>query len=250
MSRLLAIASMFVALSGCGHASAPANAPLARGADEARSPEAVLVHFVARHESERWSLRQSDGSFVCALPCAYWVQPNSGLSVRLDSKASALSLEDEVTYAVPERPAAAAGDTMVIEVDRTHAGGTVGKIVAIPLTITFGIFGAAMTTMGIGGIADGGHTSKSTVGVGVETRDPNGNVVAGAHTESSQAGTGAAVTTLVLGIGFLGVSALSGYWWTRAREGGLEEKRAATPSSSRTGGLHVEPTPFGVRGTF
>lgn len=239
--------SALVVLTACARGGPPPNAPLATAADNVRADDAVLAAIVGHHEDERWSVRRADGSFVCTVPCSVWVKPHSGMTVKLESKPGVLNLEDEIVYALPDAPPAAPGDTIVLEVDRTHAGGTGGKVVAVPLTVMFGLVGVGATIMGIGGLADGGKTSTGSVDVSTKAGGDNGSV--STDTRTSSAGMGAAATTLGIGVGLLAISGLCGYWWSRSRQGGLDAIGTPTPAP-RSVGLRIEPTPFGVRGTF
>ena len=231
------------ALAGCAHASADVPAPLARVADNARSDGAVLVRFETRH-AEQWSLRRADGSFVCALPCTYWVPRASGLVVELDGP-SGSTIDGTTSLAVPDELPAPPGDSLTLRVDRTHGLGLAGKVVAAPLAVVTGLMGIGFTAISVASMADGSKNTTTTVGAGVGVTDPR----SGSHVEANASETthGAAANWAGIAVGAvaLSISAVCTYWFFHAREGGIEAK---SPGARRA--VRVGPSANGLGVTF
>ena len=202
--------------------------------------ESVHVTFYARG-AEPWSLRDGTGAFVCRLPCAAWVPPNAGLTLALDDK---LVDGEPVTFPVPPHLPALTGDDLVVTVDRTHAGGTVGKIIAAPTAAVFGLAGLAFTGISIASLASGSKNTTTSTGlcasVGTST-GPAGGKAESCTREESQ-GVAAGVGGLAIGIGALAIATAATYWFFRARAGGLRYDERTPPASatSRVGPRGIE----------
>jgi hypothetical protein len=246
--RLGALGLLAAFVSGCGRGPTGlrAEAPLASVGENVRSDDAVLARFQAR-TSEQWSLRRADGTFVCMLPCSYWVKPRSGLELRLESP-SKTALDDTTSWAVSDHLAAQPGEEVVVTVDRTHGFGTTSKFVAAPLGAVFGLMGVGFAGISIASLADGGENTTTTVSGSVATKDRDGNVTAKADATSTATGTSAAITGLAIGVGSLAVASLCWYWFFHARDGSME----VTPSTPKAdaGRVRVRLTPMGMTGTF
>lgn len=244
-----------VALSGCSSATPR---PPATPAAALSTPSDTAVHasFYAR-DGEPWSLRDQAGKMICRLPCSAWVSADSKLSVVDDGQ----FLDGApVTFEVPEQLPAVAGDELTITVDRTHAGGVLGKVIAAPSMVVFGLMGVAFTGISIASLATGSKDTTTNASGCVGAANTQGNGTSGCVSESSH-GVAAGVGGLAVGVGSLAVAALAGYWFTKAREGGLrfEEPSPSSRISARFGPgvleIGAKPVrtvigPGGVIGTF
>lgn len=250
--RLLGSSLLGSSLLGCGHA-VRAPAPPATAADNVPAADAVQVHLYPRDE-ERWTLRRVDDTYVCTLPCSYWVRPSSSLVVRLEGTAPAIAgiAEAGTSYDVPPNLPANPNERLVISVDRTHGLGTVGKLIAAPLAVTFGFMGIAFTAIGTASLATGSHNTTSTASGCVGVMDPKGTVGASGCATSTTQGTSASVASIAVGVGALTVAVLSTIWFFHDREGGLRYEGAAVaaPPTSTSSALRVRLSPDGVSGSF
>jgi hypothetical protein len=250
--------ALSVGLAGCsGGAPRPAAAPAASLAT--RTDDAVHVSFYARSQ-ERWTLRSAEGGVLCKLPCAGWVGSEAGLVLVEDE----LLVDGQpVTFPVPSQLPAVAGDELVVTVDRTHAWGTGGKVLAAPIAVIFGLGGLALTALSTASLATGSKQTKLTTSgcakASTSTAGTGSGVSACETTEST--GVAADVGGLAIGIGSLAVAAAATYWFFHARPGGLAfEERAPNAALAarlgpdgvevRAGPARVVVTPAGIAGTF
>ena len=126
--------------------SAPAGDPLELGVapvPESSASPAVVRLAPPANASHSWSLRNRDGTMVCALPCTRRVRADAGMYVQLDdgSDSETLALNDNVVQAGPA--------PLDLHVDPGRGGRAAG----ITLTV-FGLVGAT-----IGGIVWGAGAS-------------------------------------------------------------------------------------------
>jgi hypothetical protein len=259
-----------VSLLGCGHALRPPAAPAATP-DNVPGAGAVRVDLYAR-DDERWALRRgSDDSYVCTLPCSYWVRPASSLVVRLEgttpSAAAALggsaldadlvaggdgTARNDTSFELPASLPANPNEQLTLTVDRTHGLGTTGKIIAAPLAVTFGLMGLAFTTIGVASLATGSKDVTTTASGCTGVKDPNGNASASGCTTSTTHGTAASVASIGIGVGALTVAVLSTIWFFHDREGGLRYEGAVVPASKAPArnAVRIRLSPDGVSGSF
>lgn len=204
---------------------------------------AVHVDLYAR-DDERWTLRRADDTYVCTLPCSYWVRPDSGMVIRLEgtTPAAVPALAGDTSFALPGQLPANPDERLALTVDRTHGFGTWGKIVAGPLAVTFGLMGIAFTALSTASLATG---SKNTTTTASGCTSVGGTSTSGCVT-STDHGVAADVGGLAFGIGALTVAVLSTIWFFHDREGGL---RYEAPAAS-TSALRVRLGPSGLVGTF
>lgn len=257
--------SIVVGLSstGCGHAARPPATPAAAH-DNAPASDAVLVDFHPR-DDETWTVRRADDSYVCTLPCSYWVRPESGLVVRLEGSTPTMARgipQDNTSFPVPAQLPANPGEKLTLTVDRTHGLGTFGKILAAPLAVTFGLMGIAFTALSTASLATGSKHVKSTTSGCTSASTPTGGPSASACQTRTDSGVAADIGGLAVGIGSLTLAVLSTMWFFHDREGGLRyDSPSARQSAFR---IRVEPgtigvetrgarawiTPAGIAGTF
>ncbi len=239
-------------LLGCGHA-VRAPAPPATAADNLPAADAVQVDLYPR-DDERWTLRRADDTYVCTLPCSYWVRPASSLVVRLEGTAPSVAgiAEGGTSFDVPPNLPANPNERLTVSVDRTHGLGSVGKFIAAPLAVTFGLMGIAFTAIGTASLATGSHDTTANASGCVGVMDPKGTVGANACATSTTHGTSASIASIAVGVGALTVAVLSTIWFFHDREGGLryEGAVAPAPSTSASSALHVRLDPGGISGTF
>ncbi len=147
---------------GCGAPTRPPAAPAA-APDNVRAPDAVLAQLHPR-SAERWTLRRADGSYVCTLPCAYWVRPDDELHLELEGSPGTLPTE-KTAYELPRPLPANPGEQLTLTVDRQHGFGLMGKVVAAPLAVVLGLFGVTITTLATVSLATGSKhvTSRTSV---------------------------------------------------------------------------------------
>ena len=253
-----AVLGLGLGLAGCGgSAPRPAAAPAASLAT--RAEDAVHVSFYARTK-ERWTLRSAQGGILCQLPCAGWVGAEAGLALVEDDF---LVDGQPVTFPVPSQLPAVAGDDLVVTVDRTHAWGTGGKVIAAPVAVIFGIGGLALTALSTASLATGSKRTKLvTNGCAGASSSPTGTGTGVSACETTEnTGVAADVGTLAIGIGSLAVAAAATYWFLHARAGGLAfEERAPNGALAvhlgpdgvalRAGPARVVLVPAGITGTF
>jgi hypothetical protein len=242
-------------LLGCGHAARPPTAP-ATGPDNVPGAGAVQVDLYAR-DDERWSLRRDDDSYVCTLPCSYWVRPASNLVVRLEGTAPTVLgavPESDTSFDLPSALPANPNERLTLTVDRTHGLGTLGKIIAAPLAVTFGLMGLGFTAIGVASLATGSKDTTSTASGCTSVNDPNGSAGVSGCVTTTTHGTGASVTAIAVGVGALTVAVLATIWFFHDREGGLRYEGAVVPASPSkppaSSALRIRLTPDGVSGTF
>jgi len=219
--RACGLGALVSSLVGCSPASrapaaAPAPAPTATATSQREAPlPAVHVTFEARTR-EPWTLREQDGSFVCNLPCSYWVPADSGLQLRNERHAYLADAPQLVPAHLPAHP----GARLRARVDREHAGGGYMKGIAGTAAGTFGLFGGIITAVSVASLASGSKGSSMTTDVcaGVGVRSASASACARNETR----GVAADVGGLALGTGLLGVAALSTYWLFHARSAGVD----------------------------
>jgi len=248
---------------GCGAPTRPPAAPAA-APDNVRAPDAVLAQLHPR-SAERWTLRRADGSYVCTLPCAYWVRPDDELHLELEGSPGTLPTE-KTAYELPRPLPANPGEQLTLTVDRQHGFGLMGKVVAAPLAVVLGLFGVTITTLATVSLATGSKhvTSRTSACASASTGPDPSAPQAGveACSERTDRGVAADVGGLALGLGVLGLATLSTMWFFHDREGGLRfEGAAPTRAAVRVrvlpGAVGVEArgvsawvTPLGVAGSF
>jgi hypothetical protein len=238
----------------CGHAVRPPAMP-STAADDVPGPDAVHVDMYPR-DDERWTLRRADDSYVCTLPCSYWARPESGLVIRLEGTTPAALPtlpDDDTSFAVPAHLPANPNERLALTVDRRHGLGTLGKIIAGPLAVTFGLMGLAFTALSTASLATGSKNTTATASGCASVKDPNGAASASGCETTTTHGVAADVGGLAFGIGALTVAVLSTIWFLHDREGGLryEAPAATTPTSaSPTSAVRVHLGPSGLSGTF
>jgi hypothetical protein len=238
---------------GCGHAARAPAVP-STAADDVPGQNAVHVDLYPR-DDERWTLRRADDSYVCTLPCSYWVRPESGMVIRLEgtTPAAVPALpDDDTSFAVPAHLPANPNERLALSVDRTHGLGTLGKIIAGPLAVTFGLMGLAFTALSTASLATGSKSTTATASGCASVKDPNGAVGATGCETTTTHGVAADVGGLAFGIGALTVAVLSTIWFFHDREGGMryEAPASAPTSAALTSALRVRLGPSGLSGTF
>jgi hypothetical protein len=257
MKYLLSSVVLASSLLGCGHAARPPASP-ATSPDNVAAADAVQVHLYAR-DDERWTLRRGDDSYVCTLPCSYWVRPASGLVIRLEGTTPTVIgavPESDASFDVPSVLPANPHERITLTVDRTHGLGTLGKIIAAPLAVTFGLMGLAFTTIGTASLATGSKNTTTSASGCTTVKDPNGNAAASGCATTTTHGAAADVAAIGIGVGALTVAVLSTIWFFHDRQGGLRYEgavvpaSASAPSASTPSALRVRLTPDGVSGTF
>jgi hypothetical protein len=255
MRYVLSTAMLMAAstLLGCGHAARPPATPAA-APDNVPGADAVQVHLYAR-DDERWTLRRGDDSYVCTLPCSYWVHPASSLVIRLEGTTPTVVgavPESDASFDVPSVLPANPNERLTLTVDRTHGLGTLGKLIAAPLAVTFGIMGLAFTAIGTASLATGSKDTTTTASGCTTVKDPNGNAAAGGCATTTTHGTAASVAGIAIGVGALTVAVLSTIWFFHDREGGLRYEGAPVPVSKAPApsALRVRLSPDGISGTF
>lgn len=231
-----ALAALALAAAGCGGAGR--EAPMARTADNTRAADATLVRFEAR-TSERWSLRREDGSFLCTLPCSYWVRPKSGLQLRLE-RYDADSLERS-SFRVPDQLPAQPGEMVTVSVDRTHGLGIAGKVLAVPTAVIFTFMGVGFTGISIASLATGSENTTTTVNAGVGAHDPESGAEVSGSGGTTATGTAAALGGLAIGVGATAIAVLSWIWFAHDRDGSLQISEPAPGPRAE-----VRVTPVGV----
>lgn len=232
--------------------------------DNVPSNDAVQVDLHAR-DDEKWTLRRADDTYVCTLPCSYWVRPDSGLTLRLEDTArtGVPGVEsDSTSFAVPAHLPANPGEKLTLTVDRTHGLGTIGKIIAAPLAVTFGFMGIAFTALSAASLATGSENTTATASGCTSVAAPNGGPGASGCETKTNHGVAADVGGLAVGVGALTLSVLCTIWFFHDREGGLRyEEPSARQSAFRlrlrpgavgleTEGARAWVSPAGIAGTF
>lgn len=257
--------SISVGLSslGCGHGARPAATP-STAQDNTPASDAILVDFHPR-DSETWTVRRADDSYVCTLPCSYWVRPESGLVIRLEGSTPAMATgvpQDFTSFPVPAQLPANPGEKLTITVDRTHGLGTVGKLLSAPLAVTFGLMGIAFTALSTASLATGSKQVTSTTSGCTSASSPEGGTSASACTTRTDKGVAADIGGLAVGVTTLTLAVLCTVWFFHDREGGLRYEAASTRQGAlrlrlQTGAIAVETpgarawiTPAGIAGTF
>ena len=238
---------------GCGHAARPPAVP-ASAEDNVPGQNAVRVDLYPR-DDERWTLRRADDTYVCTLPCSYWVRPESGMVVRLEGTTPAAlpALADgDTSFVLPAHLPANPNERLALTVDRTHGFGTWGKIVAGPLAVTFGLMGIAFTALSTASLATGSKNTTSTASGCTSVGTPSGGTSTSGCVTSTNHGVASDVGGLAFGIGALTVAVLSTIWFFHDREGGMRyEAPAATATATpATSALRVRLGPSGLTGTF
>ena len=231
--------------------------------DDLPAPDAVRVSLYAR-DAETWTLRRPDDTYVCTLPCAYWVRPESRLTIRLEGSTPTMLHgvpEDGTTFELPPNLPANPGESVTVTVDRTHGLGTLGKIIAGPLAVTFGIMGIAFTALSTASLATGSKSTTSTASGCVSSGGGAAPAASGCVVRTDH-GVASDIGGLAIGLGALTVAVLSTWWFFHDREGGLAYERSAVPRSALrarlvAGGLRLDSaeigiwlSPAGVAGTF
>jgi hypothetical protein len=260
MARAILVALLGGFLSGCGQ---PPRSPAAlAGAAEPPAPDAVRVELHGRGD-DRWTLRDRDGAFVCALPCAYWVRPDSGMTLRLEALRKG-PVVDPTSFELPARLPALPGERLTLTVDRTHALGRTGEFLAVPLAVTFGLMGAGFTAISLASLATGSKDTTTRASGCTGVRSPDGAVSATGCTEETSHGVAAGVGGLTFGVAALSVAAVCTAWFFHARDGGLRyEEEPPTAAAGplrlglRAGALELEAgrararlSPAGITGAF
>ena len=196
-------------------AAAPAAAP-----DNVPGSGAVRVDLYPR-DDERWTLRRADESYVCTLPCSYWVRPESALVVRLEGTAPPAALpgltDNDSSFALPAKLPANEGEHLTLTVDRTHGLGNLGKPIAAPSAVVFGLMGIAFTTLSAVSLANGSKNTTTTASACASTSQGG----ASGCTSTTTHGVASDVGGIAIGVGALAVSALCTFWFFHDREGGL-----------------------------
>jgi hypothetical protein len=240
--------TLALASAALGCSSAQTQAPLARSPDNVWADDAVLVRFEARG-GERWSLRHPDDTYLCTLPCSYWVQPSSGLKLRVE-RYDRESLEKS-SFRVPDHLPAKPGQRVTLSVDRTHGLGLPGKILAVGPAVVFTIMGLGFGGIGIASLATGAENTTTSVSANASTNDPEAPVQASSYAESTTHGVAAAWTGLAIGVGAAVIAGLSWYWFAHDRDGSMEFSEPSPVSGARvrllpTGIAMETPTSRGV----
>jgi hypothetical protein len=232
---------------GCGHTERPPAAP-AGGADNVPGAGAVRLDLYPR-DDERWTLRRADDTYVCTLPCSYWARPESALVVRLEGTAPPAALpgltDNDSSFALPEKLPAAEGERLTLTVDRTHGLGALGKIIAAPSAVIFGLTGLAFTTLSTVSLATGSKNTTTTASACASASGATGQggAVSGCTTSTTH-GVASDVGGLAFGVGALAVSALCIYWFIHDREGGLRYED--TPTKVSCARLRLDAAALGL----
>lgn len=246
MRRVAILLGLTLASCVAGRARPPGL--VQRPVGPAPSADAVLVHFQPRDE-EAWTLRRADDSVVCALPCTEWIGPRSGMKVQLSNAPHG---EPPTAYPLADPLPAEPGGSLTATVDRTHGLGLVGKIIAAPTAVLFGLMGTAFVGLGIAGLVSPSTPSTSTTTVCVDG--------GAACSQTSSTGLASNLTSVAVGTGALVIAGLAAAWFLHARDGGLELDGAQPPepalqlapgtSGSDSPGLILRVTPAGISGSF
>jgi len=214
----------------------------------------------------RWGACLAPGRHVRlhAAVRVYWVRPESRLTIRLEGSTPTMIrgvAEEGTSFELPANLPAGPGESLALSVDRTHGLGTLGKIIAAPLAVTFGIMGIAFTALSTASLATGSENTTSTASGCASSGGGPTPTASGCVTRTDH-GVAANIGGLAVGVGALTVAVLCTWWFFHDREGGLAYERAAAPPSALRArldlrglrldaprlGMWVSPT--GVAGTF
>ena len=215
----------------------------------------------------KWTLRRADDTYVCTLPCSYWVRPDSGLTLRLEDTARTgiPGVEgDSTSFAVPAQLAGESRREAHAH-RRPHAWGlgTLGRIIAAPLAVTFGFMGIAFTALSAASLATGSESTTATASGCTSAAAPNGGPGASgwrrrrttASLPTSEGSPSASVRSRS--------SVLCTIWFFHDREGGLRYEEPSARQGAfrlrlRPGAVGLETeegarawvSPAGIAGTF
>jgi hypothetical protein len=191
--------------------------------------DGIRMNFLANASGERWSVRDADDHFMCAIPCTRWLNPAHNYKVRFEEGKATKFIE----YPIPKEMLTTRGSDLEATVTSPRGSVFWSSLTFYGLGIPAGIGGAILLILGLTSSSDD---------------DPNDRT----STSSSRKGFfyGA-------GLMYTSIAVASGIWYFYSRGGGVEYRDLPSQQARRLSSPNspiFKPTirisPFGLSGTF